>query len=54
MPWRLLSYSDCAKERVATTHQIKNDRDGEKYMTGSKRMQGIIIFAPLRLGEKGG
>src|SRR6266508_247938 len=48
MTWGLLSYSDFAKERVATTHQIKNDRDGGKYMTGSRRMQGIIIYAPLR------
>jgi hypothetical protein len=26
---------------------MKNDRDGGKYMTGSRRMQGIIILAPL-------
>jgi hypothetical protein len=35
--------------RVAATYQIKSDRDGAKYMTGLARMQGIIIFAPLRL-----
>src|SRR5215510_15739958 len=48
MTWRLLSCGDCAKERVATTHQINNDRDAGKYMTGSRRMQGIITFATLR------
>jgi hypothetical protein len=38
--------------RAATTYQIKNDRDGGKYMTGLARMQGIIIFGLLRLCAK--
>jgi hypothetical protein len=34
--------------RVATTYQIKNNRDGAEYMTCLTRVQGSAIFAPLR------